>query len=83
MIQQDLAYGHLCIDFNDDEICVNIWNFVAGKQLLFKLMAEEFGEFQDFGLTFEHIFLLFAIDQDVKVIGFDSSKNVSILILIN
>jgi len=73
-LERDLAYGRLRIDFNDDGLYANISNFVGGKHSMFKL-TKEFGKFQDFGLTFEHIFLLFANENAVRVIGFDSIRN--------
>jgi hypothetical protein len=77
---KNIHFGRLQIDIAERGVQVQLWNFMSGRRVEFGLSAEKFGRLQDFGLTLEHLFLLFTNHDDIQMIGFDSTRNVSFLL---
>lgn len=78
-VTKNIAYGRLQIDANDKDTNLIIWNFMSGRHFKSMLSVAEFGQFRDFAVTFEHVFLLFVHQHSSRILAFNSSKNVSLL----
>lgn len=74
----NLPYGHLKIDLSEQITNFSIFNFMSGKRVECSLSTLEFGQFQDFAITLEHIFFLFIHENKPKIIAFNSSKDSSL-----
>jgi hypothetical protein len=80
-LEHSIAFGQLQIDANEQEACIQIWNFASGSKA--ELTVQGFGAFQDFGQTLEQLFFLFAHQSGCRIVGFESSTNVSKFLNIN
>lgn len=76
----NLPYGRLQINMNEQSTSLSISNFMSGKCLEYNLSTLEFGQFQDFAITFEYVFFLFLYENKAKII---SIRNASLFECIN
>lgn len=75
-LRRNLAFGRLQIEIDECNASIHIWNFMSGYHVAFVLDIKQFGRFQDYGVTLEHVFFFFSANEKCRIVGFNSSNNV-------